>query len=79
MQFPHLGSDKAFDVAAEMRFAWRPPYNGDSYILTSSLEGPAAKVCAIVDVEGVRETSDGPWFLDLVLPQPRRLVEDGMQ
>ena len=79
MQFPHLRSDEAFDVAAKMRFAWRPPFDGYSCIFAPSLERPAAEVSAIVDVERVRETGDRPWFRDLALPQPRRLVEDGMQ
>ena len=79
MQFPHLRSDQALDVAAKARFAWRSPFDGDSRILASSLEGPATEVGAIVDVQRVRETGDGPWLRDLALTQPRRLVEDGMQ
>src|SRR5271165_6649441 len=79
MQFPHLRSDQAFDVAAKMRLSWRPPFDGYSRILASPLEGSAAEVGAIVDVERLGETGNGPLFRDLALSQPSRLVEDGMQ
>jgi hypothetical protein len=79
MQFPHLRSDQTSDVPAKTGLSWGTPFDGDSRILASPFEGSTAKVGAIVDVERVGETGDGPWLRDLALPQLHRLVEDGMQ
>ena len=38
MQFPHLRSDQALDVATKMRLSWRPPFDGYSRILASPID-----------------------------------------
>lgn len=79
VQRPHLRSDKALDVAAKMWLAWRAPIDCDACVLAPSLEGPAAKVGAVVHVQRFRQASDGPRFDDLPLPQPCGFVEYRMQ
>src|SRR5271166_3110055 len=76
VQFPHLCSDQTFDVAAKLGLSWRSPFDRNAGILAAPLEGSAAEVGAVVDVQSVGQTRDRPCFFDLAFPQPRRFVEN---
>ncbi len=74
--WPLAASFQSLDMPAEARRARWSPVNGDACIVTSALERAAAEIGAVVDVNLVRETRDGPRLHNVALFEPGRLVED---
>lgn len=79
VKLAHLCADQALDVATEAGLAGRPPVNIDTGILAAALECAASEVAAIIDMELIREASDGPGVCYLAFAKPRRFVEHRMQ
>ena len=82
------GSRCSFPICVPIRRSIWPPNRGSpggrhSIAMPASwhplLKARLRKSAPLSTCSVSGQTGDGPWFLDLAFPQPRRLVEDGMQ
>ena len=75
----HRGADQALDVAAKMRHGDRSPLHLDAVIAAGPLEGTAAEIGAVVDMQGLGQAGGRPGRVNATLGQPAGLVVDGVQ
>ena len=79
MHLAHHRANQTLNVAAIVRLAGRTPNDVDPFVPTSANEGLAPEICAVVDVNCLRQTGDPPNGVDFALFQPCRLVVNGVE
>jgi hypothetical protein len=70
MHRAHLASYQSFNMTAVVGFSWYAPNEIYTFVATCAFKGAAAEIGAVVDMDGVGQSGNGPFFFYFALGEP---------